>query len=86
MPTTPAAFAPRPSTRDSRRGTLAADLHALGLATASDAVRRDLAVLSPAIVRELGGSARHAALVARVWQWESDVTGQPVAEIAAVYS
>jgi len=65
------------------RGALAADLHSLGLRTASDAVRLDLAALAPAIVRELR-AAGHVDLVDAVLVWEADVTGVDLATLTAL--
>jgi hypothetical protein len=72
-----------PSARTSTRLCLAADLHRVGLRTASDAVARDLAALAPAIVRELR-AAGHEALVADVLRWESDATGADLATLTAL--
>lgn len=57
-----------------RRIRLAADLHVIGLRTASEAVNRNLVGLAAAIVRELRAGG-HEALVADVLRWESDVSG-----------
>lgn len=57
-----------------RRIRLAADLHVLGLRTASEAVNCNLSGLAAAIVRELRAGG-HEHLVADVARWESDVAG-----------
>jgi len=58
------------------RATLAADLHAVGLRTASEAVGRDLVCLAASVVRDLRASMMPArereALALRVLLWEHD--------------
>ena len=67
----------------SLRFALAADLHRAGLATACEAVGRDLTALAPAIVRELR-TANREDLVAAVLAWESSITGVDLATLTAL--
>lgn len=64
-----------------RRIRLAADLHVLGLRTASEAVHRNLTLLAPSIVRDLRAGG-HEHLVADVARWEADVAALAIAGVS----